>query len=390
MTTVEEARKCLAEAVRVRPAEHVPLAAAAGRFNLHDVMAPYDHPLFDCSAMDGFAFAFAEDIKEWSVVGEVAAGGAFPRALAAGECVRIFTGAMLPQGADTVVMQERVQRQGDRITHTDAKLKHRGNVRPRGDQLHAGEIALKAGSRLDAAAIGLLASVGIREVMVAQRPRVALLISGDEFIEGDAPAPGKIFGSNGLMLKSALQAAGIAASPLHVGDDRRALIAAWNNLKGHHDVIISTGGVSVGDHDLVPPTLRELGAGIHFHGVLQKPGKPLLFAELEGTAVIGLPGNPRAVMVLFMEYVLPFLQAMQGAAHPGMRREVLPAAGHLDVKGTRAEFRAARVSHGRVELLADEGSHMLRNMVEANAIAYIPAKVRELRPGDPVEVHYLP
>jgi molybdopterin molybdotransferase len=319
----------------------------------------------------------------------MAAGDAFPRPLKPGECVRIFTGAMLPEGADTVVMQELVQRDGDVITHTDAKLKKGGNVRLKGEQLRAGEVAIEAGTRLGPAAIGLLASVGVRKIPVARKPRVAVLVSGNEFAEGEVPLPGKIFGSNGVMLQTALRSVGIEAEPVVVRDDRAALLAAWRQLASGHDVILSTGGVSVGDHDLMPATLQELGATVHFHGVMQKPGKPMLFGHLDRCAVFGLPGNPRAVMVLFGEYVAPWLRAVQGAADPWPASDRLPLAHAVQIKGNRAEFRAARVLHGRVELLADEGSHMLHSLAEANAIAYFPADRRECAEGQLIDVHYL-
>lgn len=203
------------------------------------------------------------------------------------------------------------------------------------------------------------------------------------------PQPGKIFGSNDVMLAAALHSAGITATMRHVDDDRDALRAAWTELAATHDVVLSTGGVSVGDFDLIPAVINELGADIRFHGVLQKPGKPLLFGRLGDAAVFGLPGNPRAVMVLFREYVLPFLQAVQGAAQPWMRNARLPLMDPASIKGVRAEFRAARVTGTQVELLADEGSHMLRSLAEADAIAYIPADVRELKKDQLVEVHYL-
>ena len=226
-------------------------------------------------------------------------------------------------------------------------------------------------------------------VEVAKRPRIVLLISGDEFVVGTAPQPGKIFGSNGVMLQAALRAAGLDADVHQVGDDREALIHAWKEQSERQDVILSTGGVSVGDHDLIPPTLEALGADIRFHGVVQKPGRPMLCAWLNNTMVFGLPGNPRAVMVLFHEYVLPFLRAMQGAAQPWMRSDRLPITASVQLKGNRSEFRAAKVTGGKVELLADEGSHMLLSLAEANALAFIPADVRDLKIGELIEVHYI-
>ena len=387
MIHVQEAKRRVMAAVRPMPAEQVALHLALGRTIAEDAVAPFDHPLFDCSAMDGYAFAHGP--AQWTVIGEVAAGEVFPRSLNAGECVRIFTGAMLPDGADTVVMQELVQRNGDVIGHDDINLEKGGNVRLKGEQLKAGDAALPKGTLLDAAAIGLLASVGVQAVQVARKPRVAVLVSGDEFTEGAVPRPGKIFGSNGVMLQAALRNEGVEADLLHVGDDREALAAALARASAAFDLVITTGGVSVGDHDLVRPALDALGATVVLHGVKQKPGKPMLFARLGPAPVFGLPGNPRAVLVLFLEYVAPFLRAMQGAAAPWMRSDVLPVGHAVAVKGERAEFRAAKVTDGTVELLRDEGSHMLRSLTGADAIAYIPAAVRTLRAGDPLEVHYL-
>ncbi len=388
MIGVEEAKALLMSKVQRLPAEVMPLRS--GGHTANDVLAPHDHPLFDCSAVDGYAFAFDAEVKAWSVVGEVPAGKVFTGELKRGECMRIFTGAMVPAGADTVVMQEFVQRHGDRITHTDGKLKAGGNVRKRGEQVRAGDRLLGAGSRLDASAIGLLASCGIRNVHGHRRPRVAVIVTGDEFSAEATPAPGRIFSSNDVMLLAALAEHGIDAQLLHATDDADALRVAFEKAAATADLVMTTGGASVGDHDLIKPVLERMGAAIHFHGVAQKPGKPMLFATLRERPVIALPGNPRAVMILFWEYVLPFLRAMQGARDPWLRTEHLPITHVVTLKGDRAEFRAAQVKDGRVTLLADEGSHMLRSLVDADALAYFPATMRTLNVNEPVEIHHIP
>jgi molybdopterin molybdotransferase len=227
-------------------------------------------------------------------------------------------------------------------------------------------------------------------VNVSSVPRVCVLVTGDEFTSTADAGQGRIFSSNGHMLAAALGQAGIVASVCQVPDDAATLQQAIADAAMQSDVVISTGGASVGDHDLIHEVLEAMQARIHFHGVAQKPGKPMLFAEVEGKPFFGLPGNPRAVLVLFWEYVLPFLRAVQGARDPGPRQDRLAITHDMNVKGERAEFRAATVRDGRVTLLADEGSHMLRSMVSADALAYIPATVRSYRAGDPIEVHYLP
>ncbi|MBK8340676.1 MAG: molybdopterin molybdotransferase MoeA [Flavobacteriales bacterium] len=388
MITVEEAKRILMEHVPSLAADTVTTERASG-FLMKDVVAPYDHPLFDMSAVDGYAFAFGS-VNEWNVVGEIAAGEVRNEALRPGECVRIFTGAMVPMGADTVVMQEFVTRTADRILHSDGRLKVGSNVRLKGEQVRQGQVILHAGERLNAAAKGLLASVGVAGVAMAPSPEVAVIITGSEFADERGVRPGKIFGSNGVMLEALIPSAGALAQVRHVPDEMAALEACIQQCSASSDLVISTGGASVGDHDLVSAAIERCGGRILFHGIAQKPGKPMLFALLGDKPFFGLPGNPRAVMVLFWEYVLPFLRAMQGAKRPWLKVDVLPIAHALIAKGDRAEFRAAQVKGGQVTLLADEGSHMLRSLIDADALAYVPANRRTWAAGDPMEVHYLP
>lgn len=389
MITVTEAQQIMMAQVRRTSTVHLALAQAAGHHLAGSVMAPHDHPLFDMSAVDGYAFAFGSATANWRVVATLAAGDVHGKPLEAGECARIFTGAMVPAGADTVVMQEFVSRSGDTITHNDVKLVAGGNVRRQGEQVRKGEEVLPAGTHIGAAAIGLLASVGARKVHMHVRPKVNVLRTGGEFLDQKAPTHGRIFSSNDVMLVQALEQAGLVPCDVFTAEDDPSALERSIRDAMEADVLITTGGVSVGDHDLLRPTLEKLGATIHFHGVAQKPGKPMLFATLNGTPVFALPGNPRAVLVLYHMYVQPFLRAMQGDPAPGQRKERLPIAHAVRLKGQRAEFRAAVVRNGQVTLLADEGSHMLRTLIDADALAMIPADVRALEPGDPVEVHYL-
>lgn len=388
MITVEEAVRLVMAHVPRPVGEQVPLSLALRRFTAADVRAPNDHPLFDCSAVDGYAFRHGT-ADAWTVVGTVAAGEVLERTLGPGECARIFTGAMVPRGADTVVMQEAVHRDGDRITHADGKLAARANVRLRGEQVRAGDVLLLQGHLLSPAAIGLLASVGIEEAAVGRLPRVQVLVTGDEFMRSADLEEGRIFSSNDRMLEAMFAAAGIPCTVEHVKDDAEALRHAIIEGARKADVVLTTGGASVGDHDLVHQAVEQAGT-VRFHGVAQKPGKPMLFAEVGGVPFFGLPGNPRAVFVLMHVFVLPFLRAMQGASDPWSKSERLPIAQAITVKGARAEFRAARVEGGRVTLLADEGSHMLRSLIDADGLAYIPASVRGLQAGDAIEVRYLP
>ncbi len=392
MITVAEAMALLERAVETTPAHDVLLPESAGHYLASAVHAHYDHPLFDMTAVDGYAFAFAPGTAHWTVVAELQAGDVYPSELGPGECARIFTGAMLPAGADTVVMQEFVQRMGDRITHTDDRLRPGGNVRRKGEQLKVGDHLLQAGSWLGPAEIGLLASAGVLQVRVQARPTVSVLRTGGEFAEGAGPAPGRIFSSNDAMLIAALNAEGINMKDrtFTPNDIREELLRDLSIAMERSDLLISTGGVSVGDHDLVRTCLEELGAEVVFHGVKQKPGKPMLFARKGRTRVFALPGNPRAVLVGWHLYVRPFIKAMQGTQQPWMHHEMLPLDQDVTWNGVRADFRAAVVRNGSVQLLRDEGSHMLAGMVAAEVLVELPLGSNALRKGEAVRVHYLP
>lgn len=390
--TVQAARERVMGQVRRTATTDRELSAAAGYHLAQAVIAPYDHPLFDMSAVDGYAFAFDTGVNEWCMAGAVAAGDVLENSLRRGECVRIFTGAMLPGGADTVVMQEFVQERDGVITHQDTKLGPGGNVRRKGEQLRAGDELLGAGSCLDPASVGLLATAGVHGVVVHERPTVSIVRTGGEFADPRAPEPGRIFSSNELMLAAALAREGIGtAQRVHAPrDDRDELRGVLMAAVEVSDVVISTGGVSVGEHDLVSGVLKDLGAAIHVHGVRQKPGKPMLFATLGRTAIFGLPGNPRAVLVAWHLYVRPFLRAMQGDPRPWPASERLPLATGLRWKGGRTGFRAGTIRGGQVHPLPDEGSHMLLGMTAAEVLVELPAELGELPAAADVTVHYLP
>lgn len=390
MISVEEARAALLTHTPLLRSELFAFPEAHQRYTAEAIHAPHDHPLFDQSAVDGYAFAFDPARSAWAVVGEVAAGSALNRPLARGQCVRILTGGMLPAGADTVVMQEFVQRTDQRIEHNDGKLRSGANVRLRAEQVIQGQVVLPGGARLTPQAIGLLRSVGVSALQCRRAPRIAIVVTGSEFADTAYAGSSHIFSSNGEMLQAGLHAEGLDGTLLHAPDDELALGNTLRSALEHHDLVITTGGVSVGDLDLVRPSLEQLDAHILFHGVAQKPGKPMLLAKRNETLVIGLPGNPRAVLILFWEFVLPAIRAMQGAGDPWLRADRVPIVHDVELKGDRAEFRAARIRNGKVELLEDQGSHMLASLLTADALAYFPSGIRNAAPHDEVELHYLP
>jgi len=390
LISVEEAKRIMMARVPPLSRQHYALSECVGRFLATDAIAPFDHPLFDMSAVDGYAVCGPG--PEWRPVAAIAAGQILKDIIRPGECARIFTGAHVPSGTERVLMQEYAVRVDSMIVLHGELPAMGANIRRKGEQFIKGGSLARAGDRLEPATIGLIASGGAEEVEVSFKPRVSVVRTGNEFIEEGSPREGRIYSSNERMLFAAL------CKELRKSDDEGAFSASDDDaeietvfkLAAAADAIITTGGVSVGDHDRVRAVLERMGAEIHFHGVAQKPGKPMLFATLEGKPFFGLPGNPRAVMILFWEFVLPFLRAMQGARDPWLKSDVLPMGHGVNAKGDRTEFRAAQVRGGRVTLLADEGSHMLRSLIEADALAYLPAKQRTWATGDPMEVHYLP
>ncbi|MCC6937981.1 MAG: molybdopterin molybdotransferase MoeA [Flavobacteriales bacterium] len=389
MISVEEAKRIMGDRVRVLAHEEVPLKDARARVLAADVHAPYPHPLFDMSAVDGYAVGNADG--PWSVVVDIAAGDAPDTALKEGQCARIFTGGMVPANTYAVIMQEHCEVGPDGVRTSNTALRPGANIRRRAEQCKVGDLLSATGAILGPSVIGHLASCGVQHVVVSKRPRITIVRTGGEFITETPPEAGRIFSSNDHMLAAALQQAGIPASDTICAKDVREEIrdALLRAAQGS-DLVITTGGVSVGDHDLLLPVLTELGATIHFHGIAQKPGKPMLFATLNDVPVFALPGNPRAVIVLYWEYVLPYVRAIQGWRHPWLRSDELPITHSLTTKGERSEFRSARVSNGKVTLLADEGSHMLHSLTEADALAYLPATKRAWSEGETIEVHYLP
>lgn len=386
MIDVRQARAILLRQVRELPAEVVPLSGAVGRFLSADVQATDAFPRFDMSAVDGYAVGAGPG--PWRRIGAVAAGEVLSRPVGTDECVRIFTGAQVPAGAVAVVMQERSTQNEGLISVSGEAPRPGAHIRRTAEGHRVGDLLLRRGDRLDPAAIGLLASSGIRSVHVALRPRVAVIRTGGEFITEGRPTEGRIHGSNEVMLEAALREAGAALSapPIAVDDDADRLGAALRRARADADLVLTTGGASVGEHDLLRPVLERLGATIHFHGVRQKPGKPMLFATLDGTPVVGLPGNPRAVLVLFTVYLHSVLRALQGARDAGPDEDLLPLAAPLERKGERDEFRAARVRGGRVELLPDAGSHLLSGLVGGTVLCHLDAAQTRLDAGERVRV----
>jgi molybdopterin molybdotransferase len=378
------------------PAERVSLREAAGRCLAEEVRAPRALPPFDNSQMDGYALRAADAATPGArlpVAFEVFAGDDPGRELPPGACARVFTGAPLPRGADAVEMQEEVSRRGRQATFRRAAVRGRF-VRVAGTDVREGAVALRRGLVVDAAAVGLAAALGRSELAVHRRPRVGILATGDELVPADRdPGPGQLLDSNSPAIAAATDEAGGVPVRLPLARDDRASLARTLATASGLDVLVSTGGVSVGQRDLVRAALAAAGTRLDFWRVAMRPGKPLAFGRRGATAVFGLPGNPASALVTFELFVRPALRALQGLPGPG--RLVIQA--RLGASQAKPEeltlfLRSRLRREGEttwVEPLATQQSGHLTSMVGAEALAILPAGSARLRRGARVEAMVL-
>ncbi len=392
MTTVEQAKEIIRLYQAVAKTETKLLQESLGQVLAEAILSPIDMPPFPQSAMDGYALGPGSKTKDsiFKVIGEVAAGSAEEFQLGKDECVRIFTGAPVPSSATAVVQQEWADRTADEMTLTNDVV-DRKNIRPRGEQLQKGNIALEMGTELNAAAIGFLQMLGVMDVTVYTTPRVSVLVTGNELVDpGTDLKRGQIYESNSLMLISALQTEGVLAYKDRVKDDLEQTISKIADAIENNDVVIITGGISVGDHDHVGSAFQQLGVKELFYKVAQKPGKPIFFGTKDGKAIFGLPGNPAASLVCYYEYVLPVLRKFMGKDDLFLPLLNLPLASGTVKKMPRSQFLKARVEHGQVHVLEGQSSAMLNTFALSNALAYVPANSEEIPVGHQIEVHLLP
>ena len=391
---LEEARSRMRELVTaVVDAEAVPLAQLTGRILAEPVHAATDLPAADCSAMDGYALRHADLAcgSGLSVVGTALAGAPFAGAIAPGTCVRITTGALLPVGADTVVIQEDVERSGDGIRLGAVPPAAGANVRRAGEELRRGELLLPAGRRLGAIEIGVLAGQGLAQVAVRRRLEVALLASGDELRPpGTLLAPGEIHESNRHVLAAMLGLLGVAVRDLGiVRDDPDALRAAFREA-ATADLVISCGGASVGEADYTLEILRELGE-VAFWKVAIKPGKPFLFGRLGTALVCGLPGNPVSALVTFHQLAVPLIRGLQGADDPEPLRLRARTTEPLRRNRTRLELLRGRLepgADGEHQVVPDpqQSSAAFAALARCDAFILVPAGSGVIAAGEWVDV----
>ena len=388
------------EEARTLGSEEVALDDSFRRVLAADILSPCALPPFDNSAMDGYAVRSADTSgglpAVLSIAGEQPAGTARAVTFARGECVKIMTGAPVPRGADAVVPREDVEESGATIV-VSRPIKPGENVRGRGEDIVEGETALTGGAFLNSPCIGFLAALGVAKVSVRIRPSVGVLTTGTEIRDVSEPlGPGAIYDSNSHALRAQIASAGAVLSYLGTtGDDLDGTVAKLREAAGTSRVILTTGGVSMGDYDLVREAFERIGARRVFWKVAQKPGMPLAFYILEGRDgpryLFGLPGNPGAVMITFEEYVRPFLNLLSGRAdylapefEARLSREIRKKKGRLNFLRVRLSMKDGE---WWAEGTGDQGSGILRTMVPADGLALVPAGAEFVPAGSKIIVH---
>jgi molybdopterin molybdotransferase len=390
MIHVDEALRVVLENVFPLDTISLPLGDALGYTVSRDVRAPIPMPPFDNSAMDGYAL-LEWDKNDYTVIGEIQAGDdASDYFLNPGEAVRIFTGAMVPKSATTVVKQEITERSGNTLYVLEA-FGRGDNIRKHGEQIEQDAIALESGTTLNAAAIGFLGMLGVETVTVHRKPKIKLLITGNELAPIGTPLKqGQIYESNSITLLSGLRQVGCDAEIVQVEDDYDATKKFVGQLLDDCDLLISSGGISVGDYDFVGKAMVENGVESLFYKVKQKPGKPLFFGHTPHSRVFALPGNPASALSCFYLYVLPAIHKLMGAADVGLEKRTVTLRDTYTKRIGLTHFLKGFVSGNDVRLLEFQSSSMLNSFTAANCLIRIDENQSELNPGEEVMVYMLP
>lgn len=375
------------------PPVEVDVEKAVDHVLAEDVYATCDIPPFHQSAMDGYAFVF----KDWKnggsllVDGEIPAGKGSKAPISTGKAVRIFTGAVVPEGADTVVMQERVTRKGTQLFIEDELLEEGRNIRYKGTEIRKDDLALPEGTVLSPAGVGFLSGVGIARVKVYPMPYVAIVVTGNELQQaGKELQPGQIYESNASMLRAALKQMGIEKISVHLAEDKLdTLTGILGNALKNNDVVLLTGGVSVGDYDFVVRAAENCGVQQLFHKLKQRPGKPLYMGRKENKLVFGLPGNPSSVLTCFYEYVWNALQALCGRERQLTSLNV-PLSIAYAKKNALTHFLKGIYKNGEVTPATGQESFRLGSFARANCLIELGEEVKEYEKGEEVTIHLLP
>ena len=387
MIPVAEARKLIDQNCKGSREEVLRLIDALDRALSADVICPMDTPPFHQSAVDGYAFRFSDwDRKAvLEVRGEVQAGNVYASEIKSSQAIRIFTGAPLPEGLDSVVMQEKVEVQGDFIYIKDDPLVAGANVRLRGSQTKTGDVVLKKGHRMTPASISFLASLGILEVPVFANPYIRMIVTGKELVlPGGKIEGGQIYESNSFALGTALRAMGISPITVEIVEDDEPAIMHAITTALDADIVVLTGGASVGLYDLVPSSLEKCGVQKIFHKVKQKPGKPFYFGMVGNTLIFALPGNPAAVLSCFYEYITPAIGRFTGRQYQKRLKMIL--AHDFQKKPGLTQFMKGKTKGNTVFILDYQESYLMNSFAHADALVELEEDREVFLKGDLVDV----
>ncbi len=389
MISVVEALKIIYKKTGLSRCEKTSIASAYGKILAEDIFSPIHMPPFRQSAMDGFALKL-NGSSTYLIKGEVKAGDHSSFSLSKGEAVRIFTGAMVPNDANTIVIREHVEDDGVNV-YLNKVPAINANIRPVGEQVKMGDAVLRKGTKLNEAGIGFLAGLGISEVNVFKTPDVTLLITGNELQEpGFFLKPCCIYESNSVMLQAALQRAGI--SPVNIVKIKDTLDETTKAIAiqlRQADVLLITGGISVGDYDFVKEALEANSVKEAFYKVNQKPGKPLWFGTKDNKLVFALPGNPAASLTCFYVYVLPALQKLSGDSGFGLQRSSAQLTSEITNTTGKSLFLKGKCEHGKISVLTGQASSMLLSFAQSNALIYVPETVEKINANEEVAYYDL-
>jgi molybdopterin molybdotransferase len=394
MIPVAEAKKLILDNTEPLPAIKVPVPQGAGLTLARDVFAAIDIPAFTQSSMDGYAFSFEgwKNNNILTIVAEVPAGAGELVYCSPGEAARIFTGAAVPLGTDTVVMQEKVRVLNGQLFIDDSNIAAGTNVRPIGAEIRSSNLALATGTILSAAAIGFLTGIGVTSVHVYPKPSVGIIITGNELqLPGIPLSPGQVYESNSAMLTAALCEIGVSKVMVYTAaDDLDALSEVLAQALPQNDLVLLTGGISVGDYDFVLRATERCGIMQLFHRVKQRPGKPLYFGRRGQQVVFGLPGNPSSVLTCFYEYVLPAVQQLCGRKGDGLRTTTARLSTTIRKNTGLTHFLKGSYDGENVTVLDAQESYRLSSFARANCLVLLPESTSEVAAGEAVEIHLLP
>ena len=391
MISVGKAKELINDLVQSLNPVALPLQEAAGLTLAEDILSPYDIPAYPQSSMDGYAFAFEEGRSTYDLEGEMAAGSRQQFTLMPGKAIRIFTGAAVPNGANTVLVQEKARVENGVLHLPDTPLQKGDNVRPIGSEIQKDAHALSKGDRLQPASIGFLAGMGIDTVKVFPRPRVSIFVTGNELQAlGQPLGYGQVYDSNSYTLRACLEQLQINHIVLiQSGDDPAQLQALLAKALQDSDLVLMTGGVSVGEYDFTMQAFEACGVMPVFHKIRQKPGKPMLFGMKENKVVFGLPGNPASVLTCFYEYVLPAIGKMMHQPLIVSSKKAELSHDHQKPAGL-THFLKAVYDGEKVSLQKGQESYKLSSFVVANCLAVFPETETQFTQGQIIEIHLLP